>query len=231
MKKGLVWVKSERRFEDGVACAEDSLDSMVRPQEAPQHGPVSIFGWWRCQWQCPPWSGRQVGGTKHACLAVGRGICAEHKMAARVDIVHARGFDHPVGCGVLENAEGVDPQVPKAKSLGHGDGITKGCRQDMPWNAQRRHARFQVFGRGCDARGKGLAPAVAQRKVGLRSNAGGDVQDILSIDDLDVKKPCGHEWGGSGSTRVILDAVLEFLSCKGKLLSRFGTVLLASGEK
>ena len=52
-----------------------------------------------------------------------------------VIVAHLRGLGFPVGSGVLDDAEGVDPEVFVAHLAGDGYGILEGLGEGGHWNS------------------------------------------------------------------------------------------------
>ena len=75
-----------------------------------------------------------------------------------VIVAHFRGFGFPVGSGVLDYAEGVDPEVLVTHAAGDGYGVVEGAGEGGCWDG------FLVGGEG----GEGgcydalFAPAVGE---------------------------------------------------------------------
>jgi hypothetical protein len=79
---------------------------------------------------------RLVALGEDARVAIWGGARADVEQAILLDVTHACGLAHPVGAGVLDNTQRIDPEVAEPELAGDGDGIAKGG-----WKQGRGDAR------------------------------------------------------------------------------------------
>lgn len=68
-----------------------------------------------------------------AAGGVRRGFCHKCETSAFVHYLYPGGFHEPVILRVLNDAQGVNPQIPEAESSGDEDGIFPGQREVINW--------------------------------------------------------------------------------------------------
>ncbi len=120
-----------------------------------------------------------------AGAAAGRG--GDGEVAVLVDVGHFCGLGEPVVGVVLDDAEGVDPDVVHAECPGEGDGVLEGLGDLLPWDVLK--VRFEILLQG--AQRLAVAPAVAETGISpcagmIRLGALGDEEDaVVVIADAD----------------------------------------------
>jgi len=117
-----------------------------------------------------------------------------------VDVAHCAGFATPVIGVILDDAQGIDPEVAEAEPAGEVDGVSEGGREADPGDVG------PVLGQGrdrCPAGHLVVAPAVAEADIVASYRATGFNEPDILARGTDIDDAAGEEGRVDGAAVVI----------------------------